>query len=60
MKGDPITDLSEIIKLHKEGKSVWCEHWKRTSPAAFLMNWRLKDVQQLIDLKRIFYYNKIN
>lgn len=60
MKGELITDVNEIIRLADERKSVWCEHWERTCPAIFLVNWRLIDIADLIKLKRVFYYNTVN
>lgn len=56
MKGELITDVNEITRLAKEGKSVWNKRWNRTSPASFLEHWRLKDIAGLVNLKYLFYY----
>lgn len=58
MKGELITDLNEILRLYKEGKSVWVEPWGRTCPAAFLQNWTLREIGTWASKKHFFYYNK--
>jgi len=39
---EPVKSIEEIIKLANEGKAVYVSHWKRTSPAAFLVSWQAR------------------
>lgn len=53
-KGVRVTTCEQILELAKSGEAVWVSLWRRTSPAAFLINWPARELIGLLTRYELF------